>query len=92
MVPAAMVSATLNVAVPSIPRLFAMEKEGATFTVAGIYHGSTALVAGTVIMPLDQLQQLSSKQGKVTAFHLRLRPLPARRSRRASLTGRGAAA
>jgi ABC-type lipoprotein release transport system permease subunit len=63
-----------------------------SFTVAGIYHGGTALEAGTVIMPLDQLQQLSSLHGKITAFHLRLRPLPARRSRRASLTGRGAAA
>jgi putative ABC transport system permease protein len=28
-------------------------------------------------MPLDQLQQLSSLQGKVTGFHVRLKPAPA---------------
>jgi len=63
-----------------------------SLTVAGIYHGGTALEAGVVIMPLDQLQQLSSLQGKVTIFHPRLRPLPAGQARRASLTARGAAA
>src|SRR5271165_3118180 len=40
--------------------------QGSTFTVAGIYHGGTALEAGAVILPLDQMQQLSSMQGKVS--------------------------
>ena len=35
------------------------------------------LEAGAVIMPIDQLQQLSSLQGKVSGFHVRLRPAPA---------------
>ncbi len=50
--------------------------EGTTFTVAGIYRGGTALEAGAVIMPLGQLQIISSRQGKVSAFHVRLRPAP----------------
>jgi putative ABC transport system permease protein len=54
-----------------------MEIQGTTFTVTGIDHGGSALEAGAVIMPLDELQQLSSLQGKVTAFHVRLRPAPA---------------
>ena len=54
-----------------------LEIQGSAFTVAGIYHGGSALVAGAVIMPLDQLQQLASLQGKVTALHVRLRPPPA---------------
>jgi putative ABC transport system permease protein len=54
-----------------------LEIQGATFTVAGIYHGGTALEAGAVIMPLDQLQKLLSLQGKVSGFHVRLRPAPA---------------
>jgi putative ABC transport system permease protein len=41
-----------------------------------VYHGGSALEAGGVIMPLDQLQQLSSLQGKVSTFHVRLRPAP----------------
>jgi putative ABC transport system permease protein len=41
-----------------------------------IYHGGSALEAGAVIMPLDQLQQLSSLQGKVSTIHVRLRPAP----------------
>jgi len=53
-----------------------VELQGAPFTVTGIYHGGTALEAGAVIMPLDQLQQLSSLQGKVSGFHVRLRPAP----------------
>lgn len=51
--------------------------EGTNFTVAGIYHGGTALEAGAVIMPLDQLQAIAGMQGKVTAFHVKLRPVPA---------------
>ena len=53
-----------------------IDMQGATFTVMGIYHGGTALEASAVIMPLDQLQQLSSLQGKVSGFHVRLRPAP----------------
>ena len=30
-----------------------------------------------MIMPLDQMQKLGSLEGKVTAFHVRLRPAPA---------------
>jgi putative ABC transport system permease protein len=50
--------------------------QGATFTVVGIFHGGTALVAGAVILPLDQMQQITSMQGKVSGFHVRLRPAP----------------
>jgi putative ABC transport system permease protein len=53
-----------------------VEIQGASFTVAGIYHGGTALEAGAVIMPLDQLQALSGLQGKVSGFHVRLRAAP----------------
>jgi len=53
-----------------------IELEGSPFTVTGIYHGGTALEAGAIIMPLDQLQQLSSLQGKVSGFHVHLRPAP----------------
>jgi len=51
--------------------------QGSSFTVVGIYHGGTALEAGAVLMPMDQLQQLSSLQGKISGFHVRLRPAPA---------------
>ncbi len=50
---------------------------GETFTITGIFHGGTALETGAVIMPLDEMQTISSRQGKVTAFHVRLRPTPA---------------
>jgi len=53
---------------------------GETFTVTGIFHGGSALEAGAVIMPLAQMQIISSRQGKVTAFHVRLRPTPAAES------------
>ncbi|MGO9317548.1 MAG: ABC transporter permease [Terracidiphilus sp.] len=53
-----------------------LEIQGASFIVAGIFHGGTALEAGAVIMPLDQLQQLTSLAGKVSGFHVRLRPAP----------------
>ena len=53
-----------------------LEIQGSLFTVAGIYHGGSALEAGAVILPLDQMQKLGSLQGKVTAFHVRLRPAP----------------
>ncbi len=53
-----------------------LELQGSNFTVTGIYHGGTALEAGAVIMPLDQIQQLTSLQGKVSGFHVRLKPAP----------------
>ncbi len=53
-----------------------LEIQGAKFTVCGIYHGGSALEAGAVIMPIDQMQQLGSLQGKVTAFHVRLKSPP----------------
>jgi putative ABC transport system permease protein len=53
-----------------------LEIQGSVFTVTGIYHGGSALEAGAVIMPLDELQRTASLQGKVTAFHVRLRPAP----------------
>jgi putative ABC transport system permease protein len=53
-----------------------MEIQGSPFTVVGIFHGGSALEADAVIMPLDQLQQLSGLQGKVSTIHVRLRPAP----------------
>jgi putative ABC transport system permease protein len=54
-----------------------LEIQGSPFTVVAVYHGGSGLEAGAVIMPLDQLQQLSNMQGKVSTFHVRLRPAPA---------------
>ncbi len=51
--------------------------QGTNFTVAGIFHGGSALEAGSVIMPLDQMQTIAGMEGKVTAFHVKLRPAPA---------------
>jgi len=53
-----------------------MQIQGSPFTVTAIYRGGSALEAGAVILPLDQLQQLSSLQGKVSTIHVRLRPAP----------------
>jgi putative ABC transport system permease protein len=50
--------------------------QGINFTVVGVFHGGSALEEGAVIMPLDQMQIISSMQGKVTAFHVRLKPVP----------------
>lgn len=50
--------------------------QGTAFTVVGIYRGGTALEAGAVILPLDQMQMISGMPGRVTAFHVRLRPSP----------------
>jgi putative ABC transport system permease protein len=55
----------------------AVDLQGSTYTISGIFHGGSALVTGAIIMPLDQMQQLSSLQGKVSGFHVRLRPAPA---------------
>jgi putative ABC transport system permease protein len=51
-----------------------MDIQGMPFTVAGVYHGGSALEAGALIMPIGPLQKLASLEGKVTAFHVRLRP------------------
>lgn len=53
-----------------------LDLQGSTFTVVGIYRSGSALEAGAIIMPLDELQQLSSLVGKVTAFHIQLKPAP----------------
>lgn len=50
--------------------------QGTTFTVTAIYHGASTLEADAVVMPLDELQQLSSLQGKVSTIDVRLRPTP----------------
>ncbi|MGA2169221.1 MAG: ABC transporter permease [Terracidiphilus sp.] len=54
-----------------------LEIQGSPFTVVAVYHGGSALEAGAVIMPLDELQRLSSLQGKVSTIHVRLRAAPA---------------
>jgi putative ABC transport system permease protein len=54
-----------------------VELQGGTFTIVGVFHGGTALEVGALIMPIDQLQQISSLQGKVSGFHVRLKPAPA---------------
>lgn len=54
-----------------------LQIEGTPFKVCAVYHGPSALEAGAVILPLDQLQQLSSLQGKVSTIHVKLRPAPA---------------
>lgn len=53
-----------------------LEIQGTPFKVCAIYHGGSTLQADAVIMPLDQLQELSSLQGKVSTFDVRLRPAP----------------
>jgi putative ABC transport system permease protein len=53
-----------------------LEVEGTTFTVTGVYHGASALEADAVIMPLDELQKLSSVEGKVSTIDVRLKPAP----------------
>jgi putative ABC transport system permease protein len=54
-----------------------LEIQSSPFTVCAIYHGGSGLQADAVILPLDQLQQLSSLQGKVSTFDVRLRSAPA---------------
>ncbi|HSZ17137.1 MAG TPA: ABC transporter permease [Terracidiphilus sp.] len=54
-----------------------LQIQGSPFTVCAIYHGGSGLQADAVIMPLDQLQALSSLEGKVSNFDVRLRPVPA---------------
>jgi putative ABC transport system permease protein len=53
-----------------------LQIQGSPFTVCAVYHGGSPLEAGAVILPLDQLQVLSSLQGKVSTIHVRLRAAP----------------
>jgi len=53
-----------------------LDIQGTRFTVTGVYHGASTLEADAMIMPLDQLQQLSNLQGKVSTIHVWLRPAP----------------
>jgi putative ABC transport system permease protein len=57
-----------------------MEIQGASFRVVGVFRGGSALETGAVMMPIRQLQKLADLNGKVTAFHVRLRPVPAGRT------------
>jgi len=54
-----------------------LEIQGTPFKVTAIYHGASSLEAAAVIMPLDQLQQLSGMEGKVSTIDVRLQPSPA---------------
>jgi putative ABC transport system permease protein len=53
-----------------------LDIQGKTFTVVGTYHGGSALETGAMLMPIDQLQEITSLQGKVSGFHVRLRTAP----------------
>lgn len=54
-----------------------IELQGTSFKVAAVYHASSTLEAAAIVMPLDQLQQLSDMEGKVSTIDVRLRPPPA---------------
>ena len=54
----------------------ALDVQGMSFTVTGIYHGASSLFEDAMIIPLDKLQQLSSLQGKVSTIDVWLRPAP----------------
>lgn len=54
-----------------------LEIQGTQFKVTAIYHSVSTLEATAVIMPLDQLQQLSGMEGKVSTIDVRLHPAPA---------------
>ena len=53
-----------------------LDLQGTQFTITGIYHGASTLEADAVVMPLDELQQLSGMVGKVSTIDVRLRPAP----------------
>lgn len=57
-----------------------MEIQGVEFRVVGVFRGGSALETGAVMMPIRQLQKLADLSGKVTAFHVRLKPPPPGRS------------
>ena len=59
-----------------------LDIQGTPFKVTAIYHGDSTLEAAAVIMPLDQLQQLSGMEGKVSTIDLRLRPAPPAKRRK----------
>jgi putative ABC transport system permease protein len=54
-----------------------IELQGTEFRVTAIYHAASTLEAAAIVMPLDQLQQLSGMDGKVSTIDVRLRPAPA---------------
>jgi putative ABC transport system permease protein len=54
-----------------------IDLQGSTFTVVGIFRSGSALETGAIILPLDEMQNLSSMTGKVTAYHVKLKPAPA---------------
>jgi putative ABC transport system permease protein len=53
-----------------------IDLQGSSFTIVGIYRSGSALEAGAIILPLDEMQSLSSMTGKVSAFHVKLKPAP----------------
>jgi len=53
-----------------------LEIQGTPFLVTAIYHAASGLEQNAVVMPLDQLQKLSSLQGKVSTIDVRLKPAP----------------
>ena len=53
-----------------------LQIQGTKFTITGTFHGQSALQDDAILMPLDQLQILSSLQGKVSTIDIRLRPAP----------------
>jgi putative ABC transport system permease protein len=43
-----------------------IDLQGASFTVVGIYRSNSALESGAIILPLDEMQNLSGMTGKVS--------------------------
>ena len=54
-----------------------LEIQGTPFQVVGVFHATSALEAGAVLLPLDQMQKLNSLEGKITTVHVRLKSPPA---------------
>ncbi len=54
-----------------------VDLQGSSYTVVGIFRSGSGLETGAIIMPLGEMQSLSGMDGKVTAFHVRLKPAPA---------------
>ena len=50
--------------------------QGADFAVVGIFHAGTVIEDGAMVMPLDQMQTIADMDGKVSTFHVKLRPTP----------------
>ncbi len=53
-----------------------LDIQGTPFQVVGVFRGGSALETGGVLMPMSQLQRLADIGDKVTAFHVRLKPVP----------------